>query len=66
MKAYANANPGLHVMTIHLPSYESSKGPEASFRARPKQVVHFMAINGTVVSAFTFKNSKHAIQARAQ
>ncbi|GLH79784.1 hypothetical protein SSBR45G_46930 [Bradyrhizobium sp. SSBR45G] len=63
-KEFAAANPTLHVMTIHLPTYASTKGPDASFRARPKEVVHLLAINGNIVSAFTFKNTKHAIEIR--
>jgi RHS repeat-associated protein len=64
VKGFAMANPTLHVMTIHQPNYVSSKGALESFRARPKEVIHFMAINGTIVSAFTFKNSKHVIMPR--
>jgi hypothetical protein len=65
VKAFASANPLAHVMTIHLPNYASSKGVDASFRTRPKEILHFVAINGNVVSAFTFKNSKRAIEFRS-
>jgi hypothetical protein len=65
VKEFARDNPTLHVMTFHMPIYASKKGALAGWRARPKQVIHFMAINGTIISAFTFKNSKRIIQARA-
>ena len=64
VKELAARNPKLHVMTIHQPNYKSSKGAEASARARPKEINHFVAMNGSVVSAFTFKNSKKVIEAR--
>jgi hypothetical protein len=64
VKDFAERNPKLRVMTIHQPIYVSQKGQLASFRARPKAVLHLMAINGDIVSAFTFKNSKKFIMAR--
>ena len=48
-----------HVMTIHIPNYLSKKGVTQSFRSRPKSVTHFLVVDGVIISAFTFKNSKH-------
>ncbi|HST21888.1 MAG TPA: toxin TcdB middle/C-terminal domain-containing protein [Blastocatellia bacterium] len=53
-----------NVITAHVPNYKSSKGDVESFRNRPKSVTHYLAINGAVVYALTFKNSKKLIQAR--
>ena len=64
VKEFAAQNPTLHVMTIHVPIYTSSKGAAESLRTRPKAILHLAAINGTIISAFTFKNTKHTIELR--
>jgi hypothetical protein len=66
VKTYARDNPARHVATIHIPYYKSKKGDEASFRARPKAVTHYVAVDGTIRSAFTFKNSKKILESRPQ
>lgn len=57
VKEFAVNHPKMHVMTIHVPHY-------APLGTRPTRISHFMAINGTVVSAFTFNNANHVIEAR--
>lgn len=55
-------NENLHIQTVHIPKYTSKKGEKVtSQRLRPKSITHLIAVNGKIVSAFTFKNSKKAL-----
>ena len=69
VKKYAEDNPDKLVQTLHVPHYGSSKdednpGSEVGKRPRPKAVTHYVVVDGTIVSAFTFKNSKQPIEPR--
>lgn len=60
VKDYAASHPSEVVMTLHAPIYSKKD----SSRMRPTRIQHYLAVDGKIKSAFTFKNSKKDIDPR--